>query len=193
MSRAGRSHARPPIVHTGSHPTRPRRRKPTYVTPDTDAKGGALAATQAPAPSRAVRAPAATPGATALRATPRRDIFEAVWALFCSVRFAVVLMLLLAAATTLGTLIPQVSPGLRDFPQDYADFLSRAYARFGARGGRDGLGRLLRPLQQLLVPPADHPDLLQHRHLHAEPLGADHAADQPADGPQQRGLLAGPQ
>jgi cytochrome c biogenesis protein len=100
-----------------------------------DAKGGALAATQAPAPSRAARAPVAAPGAVARRAAPRRDFFEAVWALFCSVRFAVVLMLLLAAATTLGTLIPQVSPGLRDFPQDYADFLSRAYDRFGAVAG----------------------------------------------------------
>ena len=126
-----------------------------------------------------------------LRATPRRDIFEAVWALFCSVRFAVVLILLLAAATTLGTLIPAGQPrparlpaGLRRLPEPAP---MPASARWP--GLMDWAGHV-RPLQQLLVPPADHPDLLQHHHLHAEPLGADPAADQPADGPQQRGVLA---
>ncbi len=62
-------------------------------------------------------------------------MFESTWNLFCSVRFAVVLILILAAATTLGTILPQISPGLRNFPLDYADFMSRAQVRFGAATG----------------------------------------------------------
>jgi len=101
-----------------------------------------VASTQAPAVRRPARPAGPEPqGPQALPAGPRRDLFELTWSLFCSVRFAVVLILLLAAATTLGTLIPQVSPGLQNFPQDYADFLSRAYARFGGVAGvMDGTG-----------------------------------------------------
>jgi hypothetical protein len=62
----------------------------------------------------------------------RRDIFEATWTLFCSVRFAVVQILVLAGATTLGTLIPQMPIGLRDFPTDYNAFLSDMQTRFGS-------------------------------------------------------------
>lgn len=93
-------------------------------------------ATTAPGRPTTARKPVPpTPGAVSRPARPRRDIFESVWNLFCSVRFAVVLILLLAAATTLGTILPQVSPGLRNFPQDYADFMSRANVRFGAATG----------------------------------------------------------
>jgi len=109
------------------------------------AKPNVVRTAAVPAPAaRSARPPRPAPPAgapPAVPSTPRRDIFELTWRLFCSVRFAVVLILLLAAATTLGTLIPQVSPGLRDFPQDYADFLSRADARFGALAGwMDGAG-----------------------------------------------------
>ena len=93
---------------------------------------------QAPAAPRRTAprtAPPAPPESAVRPAPPRRDLFEGIWNLFCSVRFAVVLILLLAAATTLGTIIPQVSPGLQNFPQDYADFLSRAQARFGTLAG----------------------------------------------------------
>ncbi len=97
------------------------------------------ASTPASAPTaRPVRKsvrPAPPQPAPVARPQARRDLFEAVWNLFCSVRFAVVLILLLAAATTLGTTIPQVSPGLRDFPIDYANFLSQAHARFGPLAG----------------------------------------------------------
>src|SRR5690349_12993297 len=93
------------------------------------------ASISAPAAPRTKPRPPAPPAGKVVSQRPRRDFFEQTWNLFCSVRFAVVLILLLAAATTLGTVIPQVSPGLRDFPQDYADFLSRAYARFGPLAG----------------------------------------------------------
>src|SRR5262249_29221465 len=61
----------------------------------------------------------------------RRDLIEVVWGLFCSVRFAVVQILILAGAATLGTLIPQMPVGLRDFPADYAGFMSDMAPRFG--------------------------------------------------------------
>src|SRR5215212_3888684 len=90
--------------------------------------------------------PASTPPGAAARRRPlpvetpqapvagraRRDLFEATWNLFCSVRFAVIQILVLAGATTLGTLIPQMPAGLRDFPTDYAAFLNDVSTRFGA-------------------------------------------------------------
>jgi cytochrome c biogenesis protein len=89
-------------------------------------------ATTPPAPTTAAsRRPAETAPAPASRRA-RRDIFEATWTLFCSVRFAVVQILVLAAATTLGTLIPQMPLGLRDFPTDYNAFLTDMQTRFGA-------------------------------------------------------------
>src|SRR3954454_16082796 len=102
-------------------------------------RSSTVASVQAPPARVAERkraAPPAPPVAPPVeRPKPQRDFFEITWSLLCSVRFAVVLILLLAAATTLGTTIPQISPGLRDFPLDYADFLSRAYARFGPLAG----------------------------------------------------------
>jgi cytochrome c biogenesis protein ResB len=94
-----------------------------------------VASVSAPATPRTKPRPPAPPAGKVIDKGPRRDFFEQTWNLFCSVRFAVVLILLLAAATTLGTVIPQVSPGLRDFPQDYAIFLNNAYARFGPVAG----------------------------------------------------------
>src|SRR5690349_22105252 len=106
--------------------------KPRATTvPSVQAPPARAAARKRPAPP----IPPAPAPAEAQRPVARRDIFESVWNLFCSVRFAVVLILLLAAATTLGTTLPQVSPGLRDFPQDYADFLTRTYDRFGVLAG----------------------------------------------------------
>src|SRR5690349_19261363 len=93
------------------------------------------ASISAPAAPRTKPRPPAPPAGKVVSQRPRRDFFEQTWNLFCSVRFAVVLILLLAAAVTLGTTIPQVAPGLRDFPQDYADFLTQAYARFGPLAG----------------------------------------------------------
>lgn len=92
------------------------------------------------------KAPASPPKATPARRPPvvgnppqapaagrtRRDPFEAIWGLFCSVRFAVIQILVLVGVITLGTLIPQMPGGLRDFPTDYAAFLSAVQTRFGA-------------------------------------------------------------
>jgi len=100
------------------------------MTPTAKSNAPSVATAQAPA-ARRPQGPATPPGVTTERPGLRRDLFESTWNLFCSVRFAVVLILILAAATTLGTILPQISPGLRDFPQDYADFMSRAQVRFG--------------------------------------------------------------
>ncbi len=88
-------------------------------------------ATTPPSKTASPRPPAeATPAPATGRA--RRDIFEATWTLFCSVRFAVIQILVLAVATTIGTLIPQMPVGLRDFPSDYAAFITDMHTRFGA-------------------------------------------------------------
>src|SRR5207249_1281929 len=81
---------------------------------------------------RVSRPPVAGEQPQAPTASARRDLFEATWTLFCSVRFAVVQILVLAGAATLGTLIPQMPIGLRDFPTDYAAFLNDMQARFGS-------------------------------------------------------------
>ena len=96
------------------------------------ARASAKAPTSPPAstPARRPPAPAAPQAPTAGRA--RRDLFEATWGLFCSVRFAVIQILVLVGLTTLGTLIPQMPGGLRDFPTDYAAFLAAVQTRFGA-------------------------------------------------------------
>ncbi len=66
-----------------------------------------------------------------LPSRPKRDFVEAIWTLFCSVRFAVVLNVSLALAAVLGTVIPQMSPGLANFPSDYSSFLDDARSRYG--------------------------------------------------------------
>lgn len=61
----------------------------------------------------------------------RSDFVEAVWALLCSVRFAVVLNVALAVAAMLSTVIPQMPLGLQNFPQELEQFLDSARARYG--------------------------------------------------------------
>src|SRR5436305_12797463 len=41
---------------------------------------------------------------------PQRDLIEAVWTMFCSIKFAVVLNIALALAAMLATIIPQMQP-----------------------------------------------------------------------------------
>ena len=62
---------------------------------------------------------------------PRRDWVEAIWTLFCSIRFAVVLNLGLAIASMLGTVIPQLPPGVQNFEQELDRFLAAAAGRYG--------------------------------------------------------------
>jgi hypothetical protein len=95
------------------------------------ARATAKATTPPASKTAAPRRPVETAPAPAT-GRARRDIFEATWTLFCSVRFAVVQILVLAAATTVGTLIPQMPIGLRDFPTDYNAFLTDMQTRFGA-------------------------------------------------------------
>ena len=95
------------------------------------ARAPAKATTPPASKAAAPRRPAETAPVPAT-GRARRDMFEATWTLFCSVRFAVVQILVLAAATTLGTLIPQMPVGLRDFPTDYAAFLTDMQTRFGS-------------------------------------------------------------
>src|SRR5438093_456054 len=51
---------------------------------------------------------------------PRRDFVETVWTLFCSLRFAVVLNVALALAAMLGTVVPQMQPGIQNLLAEYA-------------------------------------------------------------------------
>lgn len=69
------------------------------------------------------------------KARPRHDPIEAVWALFCSIRFAVVLNIALAVAAMLGTIIPQMPTGLQNFSDQLAQFLNQAEARYGGFSG----------------------------------------------------------
>lgn len=65
-----------------------------------------------------------------VRKRPQRDIVEAIWTLFCSIRFAVGLNVSLALAAMLGTLIPQMPPGIQDFPSEVSRFLTDAQGRY---------------------------------------------------------------
>lgn len=62
---------------------------------------------------------------------PRRDFIEAVWTLFCSIRFAVALNVGLALAAMIGTVIPQMPPGIENFDLELSQFLAGAQARYG--------------------------------------------------------------
>ena len=88
-------------------------------------KGAASPATRATTPQVAVDA----------RPGPRRDLIEAVWVLFCSVKFAVVLNVALAFVVMLGTIIPQVQPGVQDSTEALAQFLDGARGRYGDLSG----------------------------------------------------------
>jgi len=66
-----------------------------------------------------------------VRKRPQRDIVEAIWSLFCSIRFAIVLNISLAVAAMLGTVVPQMQPGIQDFPSEITRFLEDAKGRYG--------------------------------------------------------------
>lgn len=84
-------------------------------------------------PARPPAPPAA--GAAALDRRPRRDFVETVWTLFCSIRFAIVLNMGLALAAMLGTVIPQMQPGLQSFETELNIFLDNARGRYGDLAG----------------------------------------------------------
>jgi cytochrome c biogenesis protein len=65
----------------------------------------------------------------------RSDLVETVWALFCSVRFAVVLNVALALSAMLGTVIPQMPAGIQNFDQELKVFLDNAQSRYGDLSG----------------------------------------------------------
>src|SRR5437667_3940813 len=65
------------------------------------------------------------------RGRPQRDLIETVWTLFCSVKFAVVQNVALALAAMLGTIIPQLQPGVADFQDSLDTFLDTARQRYG--------------------------------------------------------------
>jgi cytochrome c biogenesis protein len=69
------------------------------------------------------------------RRRPGRDPVETVWTLFCSLRFAVVLNVAMALAALLGTVIPQMPPGIQNFDTELDQFLSNARARYGDFAG----------------------------------------------------------
>lgn len=65
----------------------------------------------------------------------RRDLVDIIWNLFCSIRFAIVLNLALALAAMLGTIIPQMQPGIRNFETELNQFLDAARGRYGDISG----------------------------------------------------------
>ncbi len=74
-------------------------------------------------------------GVADARGGQRSDFIETVWALCCSVRFAVLLNVALALAAMLGTLIPQMPPGIQNFDQELKIFLDNAQSRYGDLSG----------------------------------------------------------
>jgi cytochrome c biogenesis protein len=80
---------------------------------------------------RPVQRPTAGPVVAKVQKRPRRDFVEAVWALFCSIKFAVVLNISLALAAMVGTIIPQMQPGILDFPGQLDQFMADAESRYG--------------------------------------------------------------
>ncbi len=85
--------------------------------------------------SRAVPHPAGPHAADEIRKRPGRDPIEVIWSLFCSVRFAVVLNLALALASMIGTVVPQMQPGIQSFDVELSQFLSGAKGRYGDFSG----------------------------------------------------------
>lgn len=69
------------------------------------------------------------------RGQPGRDIIETVWVLFCSVRFAVVLNIALAFVVMLGTIIPQLQPGIQNSTEALSNFMGGAVGRYGDLAG----------------------------------------------------------
>ena len=66
---------------------------------------------------------------------PARDPVELVWTLFCSIRFAVVLNVALALAAMLGTVVPQMPPGIQNFELELDRFLDGVRDRYGDFAG----------------------------------------------------------
>lgn len=83
-------------------------------------------------PARRAASPQAVEQA---RQGPKRDFIEAVWVLFCSVKFAVALNVGLAFVVMLGTVIPQIQPGIQTSSEALADFLDGAQGRYGDLSG----------------------------------------------------------
>ena len=69
--------------------------------------------------------------ASTLNRRPPRDFVESVWVLFCSIRFAIVLNVALALAAMLGTVVPQLQPGMQNFEAELNSFLDAARGRYG--------------------------------------------------------------
>ncbi|HEX9989662.1 MAG TPA: cytochrome c biogenesis protein ResB [Chloroflexia bacterium] len=77
-------------------------------------------------------------GTVAVAVAPRRarrDPVDVIWNLFCSIRFAVVLNVSLALAAMLGTIIPQMQPGIQNFEVELNQFLEAARGRYGDISG----------------------------------------------------------
>jgi cytochrome c biogenesis protein len=93
------------------------------------------------APARKTAAPGqkqsagASGGLAQASKRPKSDFIETVWALFCSVRFAVLLNVALALAAMLGTIIPQMPVGIENFPTELDQFLVDASSRYGDLSG----------------------------------------------------------
>ncbi|MDQ3928987.1 MAG: cytochrome c biogenesis protein ResB, partial [Chloroflexota bacterium] len=68
-------------------------------------------------PSKAPATQSSGGGLAEAKGGQRSDFVETVWALFCSVRFAVVLNVSLALSAMLGTVIPQMPAGIQNFDQ----------------------------------------------------------------------------
>jgi cytochrome c biogenesis protein ResB len=92
-----------------------------------------VGAGQLSARSGAARAPEKV--LAAAPAPAKRDFIESIWVLFCSVRFAVVLNIALALAILIGTLLPQMQPGIQNFPEEVNRFLEGARSRYGDLSG----------------------------------------------------------
>jgi cytochrome c biogenesis protein len=61
----------------------------------------------------------------------RGDVFDRLWRLLCSVRFAILLIALAAAGVLAGTLIMQAPADVRQSPESFAVWLARPQARYG--------------------------------------------------------------
>jgi cytochrome c biogenesis protein len=79
------------------------------------------------------------PAAAALAPPRRRDVYDVLWDLLTSVRIAIALILLLTAAAFIGSLLIQpvqtVDPRLITDPQQHAQFMNFARARYGFLAG----------------------------------------------------------
>ena len=70
-------------------------------------------------------------GIPAVGRRSRRDPVDAIWSLLCSIRFAVVMNVALAVAAMLGTVVPQMQPGIQSFETELQRFLTDARGRYG--------------------------------------------------------------